>query len=1070
MRTPLLLIFLFAYGNSLFAQSLSITLQKGHSEPVKALQLSQDGKYLFTGSRDKTIKLWDVETAREINTFFGHSSTINGFSINNKTKQLTSSSADLTVKVWDITTAKAVWTSSKSQEYMTDVALSPDGKYVATGGFDKEVIIYELSTGDSLLSFPVASDKGTGYGVTLDWSNDGQWLAVGEDNRTLSIYDAETWRLKQKIKPETGWCGGCPSLVAFHPNSKQIAKLSDNGSLELIEVVSGNVIHTLKEKVEDIRAVAFSENGEKLLAATQEQVFIYSLASNKLTATLNHRAEINDVIFNKEADAVIIAGNDNKATMIDIASGEIHRQFEGLLHDQDKGGLMYDPNNYWESHIARYIKNKNSQVLTSDDAYLLKGKISNVLRMWEVKSGKSFIEFSGHEKAVIDFELSPDEKMLATAGGEGDVIVWETQSGKSLKLLQGHRSPVFDVRWSHDQTKLVSTSWDGQVLVWDLTTEKIVSNIYQQNTSAYAVSFTHDDLYLIVASLDKKLELYEVATGQLVKTFIGHTQNVNEIILSDQAGEFMSLSDDGTAISWNIYDGMMRKRFSHPMGTIRAGMFHNDHFLSGGEDRIIRIWDRKSGKIIQTFEGHQATVSSLNIHKSDNLLISGDLDGVTKFWDLKTGKEILEHIIIDKANWMVRNPSGYFYATDGAKKYIHYTKDNKAYLLDQFFEEFFTPDLISNTFSENGTKSKKSIQGLLENSSLPEVKIAGIKSGDELEAAIYIKVSDDKGIEDMELFHNGKRVAINLQDFKKSKQKDNSTIYSCVQPLVSGHNRFMAKVVNREKLESAPAEIDLITQNNVPGATCHVLAIGVNDYKNTKLNLNYARADAEAFVGQMSQQTKGLFSSFKKHELYDRDATKQNILSAMDSIIATAAIDDLFVLYFAGHGSMNDETFYFIPHESTRLYEGSALKKQALSADEVQQKLTRLKALKQIIFIDACQSGGSVELLARRGATEEKAIAQLSRSAGVHVLSAAGNEQYASEFADLGHGLFTYAVLKALRGEADTVPKDGRISVYEMKSFIDEIVPELNMRLKGNPQYPYTFSRGNDFPIGVLKE
>ena len=117
--------------------------------------------------------------------------------------------------------------------------------------------------------------------------------------------------------------------------------------------------------------------------------------------------------------------------------------------------------------------------------------------------------------------------------------------------------------------------------------------------------------------------------------------------------------------------------------------------------------------------------------------------------------------------------------------------------------------------------------------------------------------------------------------------------------------------------------------------------------------------------------------------------------------------------------------------------------------------------------MDACQSGGSVELLAARGASEEKAIAQLSRSAGIHVLASAGSEQFAAEFKELGHGLFTYVLLKALEGEADGSPKDGKVTIYELKSYLDDQVPDITKKMKGKPQYPYTFSRGHDFPITI---
>ena len=167
---------------------------------------------------------------------------------------------------------------------------------------------------------------------------------------------------------------------------------------------------------------------------------------------------------------------------------------------------------------------------------------------------------------------------------------------------------------------------------------------------------------------------------------------------------------------------------------------------------------------------------------------------------------------------------------------------------------------------------------------------------------------------------------------------------------------------------------------------------------------------------------------------------------------------------------MLDEEFYFVPTENTRLYSSEKLRKDGISASYLQQKLMKIPALKQLLLIDACQSGGSVELLATRGAKEEKAMAQLSRSAGIHVLSAAGSEQFATEYAEIGHGVFTYVLLEALAGKADGAPKDGMVSIYELKSYIENLVPEYSQKFKGQVQYPYTFSKGQDFPVSVVKE
>ena len=162
---------------------------------------------------------------------------------------------------------------------------------------------------------------------------------------------------------------------------------------------------------------------------------------------------------------------------------------------------------------------------------------------------------------------------------------------------------------------------------------------------------------------------------------------------------------------------------------------------------------------------------------------------------------------------------------------------------------------------------------------------------------------------------------------------------------------------------------------------------------------------------------------------------------------------------------MVNDNFYFIPTNSVRLYEEESLKRTAIYAGELTNYFKNIRALKQVILIDACHSGGSTALLATRGAGEEKALAQLSRSAGVHVMAAAGSDQTATEYTQLGHGLFTYLVMEALKGKADGAPADNKVTVYELKSFIDDQVPEYSLRFRNVPQYPNTFSLGHDFPI-----
>ena len=200
------------------------------------------------------------------------------------------------------------------------------------------------------------------------------------------------------------------------------------------------------------------------------------------------------------------------------------------------------------------------------------------------------------------------------------------------------------------------------------------------------------------------------------------------------------------------------------------------------------------------------------------------------------------------------------------------------------------------------------------------------------------------------------------------------------------------------------------------------------------------------------------------------------ILAVVSNVIDStlAGMIGVAVMIWLGVMSESDEKnpadFYLVPYEVVRIYgDDGGLTSKGLSARALRELLKNVRAQKQLIILDACESGGALETIAMRGASEEKAIMQLARSAGVAVLAAAGQDQVATEFGKLGHGVFTYALLKALSGEADGAPKDGKITIKELEAYINDQVPELTKLYRGKRQDPNSWTRGQDFPIAVLQ-
>ncbi len=1064
-------IVLFSVSFFASGQALETVIQKGHELAVISVAVSPDSNYVATGSRDKSAKLWEIKTGREVRSFLGHEFSVTALAFSQDGRTLLTGSSDGTVRMWDVQTGKENFSFNPFNEIITDVVFSPDMKYFAVSSLKYPVRIYDAASKKQVTEID-ANPEANRKGVNIAISPDGQWLALGEDNRQANVYRTNNWQKAYTFEYGEGWCGGCATFVTFSPDSKNLYMASHHGSVKKYEMTTGKLVKQFADEVNDLSSLAVSPDGKKLVLATEKEIMVWdnqgSLISKFNPGT---EAEINETIFSRDNKTIIIASDNNTAILWDLEKGKVSGGLTGFLNMRDKGGITYDPNSIWDLQIAKYIRFKNQLLVSADGKSLIKGKFGTKAKRWDMATGKTMMEYVGHTKAVVCYDLSRDGKRLLTGGGDGKIILWNVETGDSIKVIKAHREPILDIHFSADETKVAASSWDARLITWDLTTGKPITFFDFENNSAYNILWGPADLYLFTAQ-GKELKLWEIDSRTAVRDFVGHQDVIGSLRVSPDQQQLLSASWDGSIRLWNIGTGLMNKKFLGHHGSVHTAIFSPDgrSIYSAGADRQIRVWDIATARIIRTFEGHNAEVTSLLFSPDNKMLISHSVDGSTKFWDLNSGKEFFEHIHFGENEWMVKNPEGYFNGTQEARQFIHFVDGLKTYAVDQFFDEFYRPDLLPRIFQDRGGNERNDVRGKLQKSPPPTLKVAAVPASEEGRADVFIRITDHgAGADNLKLFHNGKSITIRRQDLKMPNGKDQTASYQQRVNLVGGNNTFTVSASNKDKVESDPVSAELFSETTGKTSTCYVLAVGINQYKNPRMTLNYAKPDAESFGKMMETNGTDLYKNMELHTLYDAEASKENILRTLDELSAKIHQEDVFIFYYAGHGSMVDDQFFFIPSESLRLYDLSSLQKEAIEASVLQDKFKNIQALKQLIVMDACQSGGSVELLATRGAAEEKAIAQLSRSAGIHVMASAGSEQFATEFAELGHGLFTYLMIKALGGDADGAPKDGKVTIYELKGYLDDQVPEMTRKLKGKPQYPYTFSRGQDFPVVIEK-
>ncbi|MEH1935978.1 MAG: serine/threonine-protein kinase [Nostoc sp.] len=246
-----------------------ISSLKGHSQQVNVVAISPDGKTLVSGSDDNTIKIWNLATRKLIRTLAGHSDSVHALAISADSETLVSGSDDNTIKIWHLTTGEQIRTLLGHTFWVRSVAISPDGVLLASGSFDKTIKIWNLTKGYSIRTLEGNSQTVTAVAI----SPDGKTLASasrdvydGQRLRTIKLWNLVTGR---EIRTLAGHANTITS-VAFSADGKIIASGSRDRTIKLWNPATGEEILTLTGHTNTVTSVAFSSDGKTLVSGSED--------------------------------------------------------------------------------------------------------------------------------------------------------------------------------------------------------------------------------------------------------------------------------------------------------------------------------------------------------------------------------------------------------------------------------------------------------------------------------------------------------------------------------------------------------------------------------------------------------------------------------------------------------------------------------------------------------------------------------------------------------------------------------------------------------------------------------
>ncbi|KAF5345603.1 hypothetical protein D9757_014774 [Collybiopsis confluens] len=596
----------------------------GHTDWVTSVAFSPNGKQVVSGSHDKTVRIWNVQTGQQIGgPLHGHTNFVTSVAFSPDGQQVVSGSTDQTVRIWNVQTGQQIGDPLHGHtSQVTSVAFSPDGQQVVSGSEDKTVRIWNVQTGQQI-GDPLHGH--TSHVTSLAFSPDGQQVVCGSNDQTVRIWNVQTG---QQIGDPLHGHTSFVTSVAFSPDGQQVVSGSNDQTVRIWNVQTGQQIgDPLRGHTDWVTSVAFSPDGQQVVSGSfDETVRIWNVQTGQQIGDplYGYTSEVTSVAFSPDGQQVVSGSTDQTVRIWNVQTG---RQIGDPLH----------------GHTSLVT----SVAFSPDGQQVVSGSWDHTVRIWNVQTGQQIGDpLHGHTNFVTSVAFSPDGQQVVSGSFDETVRIWNVQTGQQIgDPLYGYTSEVTSVAFSPDGQQVVSGSTDQTVRIWNVQTGQQIGDPLHGHTSLVtSVAFSPDGQQVVSGSWDHTVRIWNVQTGQQIgDPLYGYTSEVTSLAFSPDGQQVVSGSWDHTVRIWNVQTG---QQIGDPLhghtNFVTSVAFSPDgqQVVSGSEDKPVRIWNVQTGQQIgDPLHGHTNSVTSVAFSPDGQQVVSGSEDKTVRIWNVQTGQQ-----------------------------------------------------------------------------------------------------------------------------------------------------------------------------------------------------------------------------------------------------------------------------------------------------------------------------------------------------------------------------------------------------------------------------------------------
>jgi WD40 repeat protein/serine/threonine protein kinase len=652
---------------------------EGHGGAVRSVGFSADGKMIVSGSHDNTVKVWDADSGRAVNTLRGHDSWVRSCAFSPDARTVVSASHDRRANLWNVTDYEEVrvlhgkvldghndavlsaafdrqgqsiitasrdrsaktWNVGSGAELKTfeeghsflasNAIFFPNGKRLLTAAVDNTVRFWDVTSGTEVHRL----DR-TGRAAAMALSHDGRWLVTGSDDHRVKIWDAGTGALRRSLEGHQFKV----TTIAVSGDDRTILTGDARGRAILWEAETGKIIFSTGIQAgyhtRQIVAAAFLPDGKRAL-----------------TASLDHTVAQLDVATGKEIDALILKHPDGVLAMALVPGTR-----QVLTSCADRKVRMWDIDQARVVAVLPIDEETGGVAVSSDGRHALSvHPEKRQVRLWELESQREilgrqgdtpgpFLDLSRTRGMLWTAAFSPDGDSILTVGGS-HACMWDVKKG----LERMSFSPVGIVAsagFSPDASRVVTGSWDNSARVWDANSARAVLKLVGHTQRINSVVYSPDGAWILTASDDATAILWDASAGAQIRSLKGHKDRVRSAVFSPDCRQVLTASDDKTARLWDAATGEELGQFQGHEWAVLCAVFSADgkKVLTGSKDNTARVWDSAARRLLLKLDGHTAAVTSVTFlpdprNPAGTRILTGSDDTTAKLWDALTGKEVL---------------------------------------------------------------------------------------------------------------------------------------------------------------------------------------------------------------------------------------------------------------------------------------------------------------------------------------------------------------------------------------------------------------------------------------------